>query len=606
MKNITQILLLLCAAFLAACSNDKEETTLENLEPSLSSDIMFSATITTRATDTAFESGDEISVTAYNTDSSTYAENISYSYSDSSFSSSSPIKYSGTDHQLAFRAIYPYVEMDDNKSATFRVESDQSSGSNYTLSDLMSSYVDYTSSTSPQLIFSHLLTKVVLNITSTDVEMINVVASVNASAGVEYNFGTLTSTTQDSPENITMASNGVNSYKVIIAPQTISSSNSFGSIEINGSNYSFGYTTDVNMAAGKEYTIDAAILNGEIIFENPIINDWDKGEITDGYIAIYTSEEFAKIGVDDQYPLDGDYILMNDITLSSDWTPIGGVDYNSNVLLNVTNSYPFTGSFDGGNNTISGLNVSSNKTHLGLFGFIDGATIKNLTLNSPSVNIIKDSPYTTNIGYNGCLVGYATGSVIQGCGVIEGSVSGYVNTGGVVGYITSATEVVSCYFNGESTSYGAYGGGIAACAVDYSKIIACYNTGTVNNSSYMGGITGVCNNSVITSCYNTGEIAYQYSSTCKGAIAGWVLGGDSAISYCYYMNLWDTDSTGQFFAGTSTNISTFSIGDESTIVSAMNSAISGAGYTDIKYTTGAYGYGPSLMDESFAYPTNTY
>ena len=44
-----------------------------------------------------------------------------------------------------------------------------------------------------------------------------------------------------------------------------------------------------------------------------------------GQIGISNADELKKIGKDKDYPMDGDYVLTDDINLSgSDWTPIGG------------------------------------------------------------------------------------------------------------------------------------------------------------------------------------------------------------------------------------------------------------------------------------------
>lgn len=72
-------------------------------------------------------------------------------------------------------------------------------------------------------------------------------------------------------------------------------------------------------------------------------------------------------------------------------TPIGTI---SNV---------FAATFDGNNNTLSGLNISVAGNNVGLFGYISGATIKNLTVNG----LVKGSQYV------GGVVGYALNSTIE-------------------------------------------------------------------------------------------------------------------------------------------------------------------------------------------------
>ena len=83
------------------------------------------------------------------------------------------------------------------------------------------------------------------------------------------------------------------------------------------------------------------------------------------------------------------YELMNDIDLSSftNWDPIG------------SNSSRFTATFDGNNNTISGLTITGNNSYVGLFSVIQNATIQNLKLTKVKVS---------GANYIGALVGSTT------------------------------------------------------------------------------------------------------------------------------------------------------------------------------------------------------
>ena len=83
--------------------------------------------------------------------------------------------------------------------------------------------------------------------------------------------------------------------------------------------------------------------------------------------------------------------LANNISGVGNITPIG------------VNTHSFAGNFDGNNKTISGLNISVAGNNVGLFGYISGATIKNLTVNGS----VKGS---SNVGG---VVGYALNSTIE-------------------------------------------------------------------------------------------------------------------------------------------------------------------------------------------------
>ncbi|MHC4844087.1 MAG: hypothetical protein ACYTEE_09835, partial [Planctomycetota bacterium] len=77
---------------------------------------------------------------------------------------------------------------------------------------------------------------------------------------------------------------------------------------------------------------------------------------------------------------DANFVMVNDIDLSG----------YSGTELSIIGSYPdnpFTGVFDGNSHTISNFDYEVSGVHyIGLFSFVDdGAVIKNLTLQNPSI-----------------------------------------------------------------------------------------------------------------------------------------------------------------------------------------------------------------------------
>ena len=105
---------------------------------------------------------------------------------------------------------------------------------------------------------------------------------------------------------------------------------------------------------------------------------------------------------------------MADIDLSSvaNWEPIGA-DLNE-----------FTGTFDGNGYVIKNMTIDRSDTNnVGLFGNTDGATIQNLGLENVNV---------TGTDYTGGLVGSANNTTVSNS-YATGSVTGDVNTGGLVG-----------------------------------------------------------------------------------------------------------------------------------------------------------------------------
>ena len=82
--------------------------------------------------------------------------------------------------------------------------------------------------------------------------------------------------------------------------------------------------------------------------------------------------------------------LANDITLTEAWTPIGTGSRSSKSYT----GNAFKGVFDGGNNTISGLTITSTSganAAVGLFGIVDGGTVKNLNLTDVNINVASSN-----------------------------------------------------------------------------------------------------------------------------------------------------------------------------------------------------------------------
>ena len=210
--------------------------------------------------------------------------------------------------------------------------------------------------------------------------------------------------------------------------------------------------------------------------------------------------------------------LGDNITLTGEWTPIG------------TEQTPYTGTFDGGDCTISGLSVSSSDNYAGLFGCIGESggkkgTVQNLTLDSPTVS-------STNAdGYIGAVAGENFGAVenchVTGSGTITGN-----NAGGVVGTNESDSSVIGCSSTGDVTansSYDSYAGGVVG--VNSGTVTACYAAGSVTangDASAAGGVVGV-NSGTVTACYATGTVTVTGLSY-AGGVAGWNTG---TVTACY-------------------------------------------------------------------------
>ncbi|MFR9533071.1 MAG: GLUG motif-containing protein, partial [Rikenellaceae bacterium] len=146
-------------------------------------------------------------------------------------------------------------------------------------------------------------------------------------------------------------------------------------------------------------------------------------EIPDDYTPIYSVLDLNNV----RNNLSGNYILMNDLNLSSydNWAPIGSSEESS-----------FSGIFDGGGHTVTGLTINSTDYYQGLFGYVNCGSISNL--------IIKDAQVIGDC-YVGAVCGWLYGGTIAACSVEGGSVSASNSVGGVVGCAYNNSSITNCY-----------------------------------------------------------------------------------------------------------------------------------------------------------------
>ena len=173
---------------------------------------------------------------------------------------------------------------------------------------------------------------------------------------------------------------------------------------------------------------------------------------------------------------------------------------------------PFYGHYDGKGYTISGIYINRPSTdYVGLFGFADDGTIKNIGVTN--VNITGGD----NVGG---LIGRTYIDVLN-CHS-SGSVSGTGKVGGLIGYVT--LEIPNSITNSHSQCNvsGSTAGGligqvnsvILECDVEY-----CYSTGSVSGGC-VGGLVGSIGGTFLKNCYSRGSV----SANGDGFMAGGLIG----------------------------------------------------------------------------------
>ena len=204
------------------------------------------------------------------------------------------------------------------------------------------------------------------------------------------------------------------------------------------------------------------------------------------YLATFVREGKGN-ALSDKY-----FILMNDLDLSGypNWMPIGRYtdDY----------SQSFQGNFNGNHQVITNLTINRNsESYIGLFGYLNGATIQNL-------------------------------------GVASGNVSGYCYVGGLVGLSENNSNISLCYskvnVSGNSGSGNYYHGGLVGHTTR-TTITNCYATGNVIGTYYVGGLVGYHSlSSTISNCYTTGSVTGSF-------YVGGIMGrGNANIRNCVAAN----------------------------------------------------------------------
>ena len=243
-------------------------------------------------------------------------------------------------------------------------------------------------------------------------------------------------------------------------------------------------------------------------------------EVPDGYIGIYSIEDFDYIPSNPQYS----YILMNDIDITGLNTPEEGYDID--------------GAFDGNNYTLSNYNSTHplfESPHKIIDLYMDNAKItnsaKNLQIDGEAGDdYVSASKYTAVLAKHlydydknedeyemvNCHVS-GTISIELSDYTIEYGESFYSNihVGGLVASALSSTAVNNCTFEGDirinssnsEKSYSIYLGGICGRAYANSLLFICNTSGNININSTnnwvnVGGICGKNTRGSIQYCGN--------------------------------------------------------------------------------------------------------
>ena len=447
--------------------------------------------------------------------------------------------YYWTNHDdITVTAWWPYTAGETTPPAVV-VKADQSARKNFEGSDLIVAEEQTVSYGNPTLRFTHRTARVTVVLT----DYTEGLASVRLTG---------LSTEGGNPAEIAPYDKGGDTYTALVAPQSVATGTAFITCAFtNGKVFVYKMQSDAEWKAGEEYTYTVSLAAAK-----------DPGYTVseDGKTYTVTSAEglknIAEL-VNEEWKLGINITLTADIDLSGiDWTPIG-IDYN----------HQYTGTFDGGDHTITGLTVTGSNEYAGLFGRIgSGGTVKNVVLEG--VQITSDN----SLGYAGGIAGWSFKGKIENSSV-SGSVSGNSIAGAVVG--TQLGGAITGCSSSATVKGVTFAGGIAGETNSGASLTACYATGdvTVENdgtsNALAGGVVGYNGgSSTLTACYAAGNVSGKGSGTIH--VGGAVGKNYGTLTACYWSGLPDNDNGG------ATKVDGTTVTWQNA-VDAMNTALQSAG-----------------------------
>ena len=411
--------------------------------------------------------------------------------------------YYWTNHNdITVTAWWPYTAGETTPPAV-KVKANQSAQKDFEGSDLIVADGQTVTYGSPTLRFTHRTARVTIVLT----DYTEGLASVQLTG---------LSTEGDNPAEITPYDKGSNTYTAIVAPQSVAAGTTFITCTFtNGKTFVYKMKNATDWQAGGEYTYTVSLAAAKDLGYTIESNGSYTVTSADGLMNIAKLVNGGKTDIN--------ITLDKNIDLTGkDWTPIGTGTRNF-----------YSGTFDGGGHTITGLTFTTNDEYVGLFGCLDRTgTVKNVVMEG--IQITNDSE-SSDVGG---VVGFSLGT-IENCSV-SGSVSGTVIVGGVVGAQWGGS-ITGC--SSSATVKGTLNvGGVAGQTTGNATLTACYATGNViieidspKNLSG-GGLVGFNGGNGVRACYATGNVTSTGSSTGNVHIFGLLGDNYTTVTACYWKN----------------------------------------------------------------------
>lgn len=241
--------------------------------------IKFSASLYgfTKATDTAFENGDQIGVNIFNPECWLY--NGQYTYNNGALTAAVAKEwYEDTELEATITAVYPFSETLEGfaENQTFMVYADQSAKTGYASSDLMLAVTkSKPTEEAVKLPFKHALSKIVITVDNQLGEDIAQLWFTDVLGTVTYKtadpLATLEAT--GSAGTVKAYKSGEDTWQLIVAPQTASPK--LALTTASGKQFTYVLDENVTFTSGKVSSA-AVTVSTESIYTSftPEIEDW--------------------------------------------------------------------------------------------------------------------------------------------------------------------------------------------------------------------------------------------------------------------------------------------------------------------------------------------
>ena len=283
----------------AACSNNESDNQVQNPDNVIRLNASV-GDITRAATDiqgTAFDEGEDIylemTATGYDKKTATYTTAaVSEGKNALSVKAGSTAFTWPATGTIAIKAFYPSTVT--SETASFSVETDQSTLANYKASDLM-----YSNNITAQvktdakvgLEFNHALTKIIVNLTAgtgveeSDIAACTVTLSAKKTVTISEGVAGTEANSASADATITMGTGANNA--AIIVPQSYAANANFITVTTAGDHSkTFQLTAGKTFYAGKCYTYNLTVNMSEITLESTTITNWDPQTAVDDNVTI--------------------------------------------------------------------------------------------------------------------------------------------------------------------------------------------------------------------------------------------------------------------------------------------------------------------------------